>query len=329
MTGVEPGLAASLQTDEITIRSSEASTTRPIEIAAVRRAVRRRRGALDEDLGHRPRAPRRREKAGVRVDLGGDDVRRHRKGLREVLGRDEAREVREDRDRGLRAREVQAAVVVVADPDDREKPRRVPDEPGVPAVVRRAGLAREDSRQAPRARAGARPAGRRRPAGSSSRGRWRPPAAPATSDGRLPVEHRAVAGHHADDGVRRDAHAAVRERGVRAGDLHRRDLEGAQGDRGVARAAGRSSPRPRRGEDVGQAGPQRDPDGRDVDRELERLPGRHRPAIVVVVVAGRPLLLFGLRSPTRRRSGSPEDASPASRAGRRRGARTPRDTRTA
>ena len=79
-----------------------------------------------------------------------------------------AREVREDRHGRLRAREVQAAVVVVADPDGREKPRREPDEPGVAAVVRRARLARRARPSGPCARApAARAAVARRPAGSS------------------------------------------------------------------------------------------------------------------------------------------------------------------
>ena len=210
----------------------------------------------------------------------------------------DAREVGEDRHGRLGARQVQAAVVVVADPDRREKPRREAHEPGVAPVVRRAGLAREHARQARRARAPS-PVPRstaprrieltRKTASAGSAG---------DSGAALRSSTVPVARHDADDRVRRHAHAAVGEDASR-----RRRSPSARSRRRRARPTG--NPRSRDAipapaaapSTVGQARHQRDAHGRDVDRQLERLARRHRAAVVAVVVARRPRSSSALLSP--------------------------------
>src|SRR5947207_10860531 len=81
----------------------------------VLRTERGRSGARDEHFGHAPRTTGRHEEPGVRVDVGGHDVRRHGKTFREELWRKRSRILVEDRNSRLGAGQAQLPVVVVAD----------------------------------------------------------------------------------------------------------------------------------------------------------------------------------------------------------------------
>src|SRR5688572_24743375 len=72
----------------------------------------RGRGPGDEDFRDSAGTAGSEEKSRVRIDLGGDDVRRDGKALREQRRRKRSREVGEERHRRLGPGEVQPAIVV-------------------------------------------------------------------------------------------------------------------------------------------------------------------------------------------------------------------------
>ncbi len=97
--------------------------------------------AGDKDLFLTARAGGRREFAGVRIQLGGDDALGHLKLTRVLVGAQFVgglHELGPDGQRGMCALEAEVGVVVEADPDDAQQ---IVGEAGEPAVVVGAGLA--------------------------------------------------------------------------------------------------------------------------------------------------------------------------------------------
>ncbi len=100
-----------------------------------------RLGAGDEPLPECRRATGRRQSAGLGIDRASDEPRRLVAGRALPAGPAVLDHVDPDRQSTAGAGQPGARAVVVADPDQGQAARRVSDEPGVPGVVGRAGLA--------------------------------------------------------------------------------------------------------------------------------------------------------------------------------------------
>ena len=183
--------------------------------------------------------------------------------------------------------------MVEAHPHEGDQAPRVSDEPGVPPLVGRAGLAGHRALDAEKPRRGARaPLHDALQERGDEEGFLGPHGrCPAPSRG---LRHAAATIEHRPDRRGRDPISPVGEGDVRGRQLERRHLEAAEGDRRDGR------------EPAGEAGPAgglddlvvadrlRHPDGGRVERLLERPPHRHRALETVLVVAGRPRRLTDL-----------------------------------
>ncbi len=184
---------------------------------------------------------------------------------------------------------------VEADPHECQKPGRVADEPRVTAVVGRAGLARHEVGQTARPR-GAPGSGRhdalqqrRHQKGFRRRhslhGRLRA--------GRLHFLVAELDGPDAGNG--REPDAAVRQRDVGARQIEWRDLERSQRHRRHRGQVTAQAQCPGHLDDARQAHRLRDPDGRGIERSLQRLPDAHAALVAVFVVARAPGLAAQLQ----------------------------------
>src|SRR6267143_2626289 len=144
---LKPSRMVRLKADTTHSRASE-----PMQLTRLRRFRPR-----DERLVESLRAGRRRELAGLGVDVDERDALGRLERRVGVAGERRLHELRPDRQRRLRAAEADRLVVVEADPDHGEQLRREADEPGVAEIVGRAGLAGRVEREAGAARAGGGP----------------------------------------------------------------------------------------------------------------------------------------------------------------------------